>query len=202
MITNNSFSDLESKLNENGLVMSSGKPAVQKFTGEAQGLGEGDYTPLIAGGMPANEQVSRQGRPFSALAYKNAKGATIHIGLRGIASPIMILDKPTDATKWDGKASAHSFFRFGKLSDIGLPANQKTITNGVKATTLYDAQAFKLAKRVQYIVPKFVEEVRDNGQQVRRPVYEAGCEIRSAWAVADYDQYAAAGNNTSLPVAD
>lgn len=201
MITNVSFSDIESKLNENGLVMTSGKPAVTKFTGEAQGLGEGDYTPLIAGGSPANEQISRQGRPFSALAYKNAKGATIHIGLRGIVSPIMILDAATDASKWDGKASAHSYFRFGKLSDIGLAANQKVITNGVKQTTLYDAQNFKLAKRVQYIVPKFVEETRENGTVVRRPVYEAGCEIRSAWAVADYDKFAAAGNNTSLPVA-
>lgn len=200
MITNNSYSDLEAKMNEQGLVMSSGKPAVQKFTGEAQGLSEGEYTPLVAGGMPANSQISRQGRPFDALAYKNAKGVTVQIGLRGITSPIMILDKPTDATKWDGKAPAHSFFRFGKLSDIGLAANQKAITNGAKQTTVYDAHGFKLAKRVQYIVPKFQEEVRADGTQVRRPYYEAGCEIRSAWAVADYDQFAAAGNNTSLPV--
>lgn len=200
MITNKSFSEIESQMNENGLVVTVGKPAAQKFTGEQQGLSEGDYTPLIAGGMPSNSQISRQGRPFEALAYKNTKGATIQIGVRGITSPVMVLDQPTDATKWDGVAPAHSFYRFGKLSDIGLAANQKTITNGAKVTTLYDAQNFKLAKRIQYIVPEFEEVVRADGTQVRRPVYKPGCAIRSAWAVADYDKFAAAGDNTSVPV--
>ena len=200
MITNNSFSDIESKMNENGLVVTVGKPAARKFTGEQQGLAEGDYSPLIAGGMPANQQIGRSGRAFDALAFKNAKGATIHIGVNGITSPVMVLDSQTDATKWDGVAPAHSYYRFGKLSDIGLPANQKTITNGAKVTTLYDAQNFKLAKRIQYIVPEFEEGVRADGTQVRRPVYKPGCAIRSAWAVADYDKFAAAGTNTSLPV--
>lgn len=202
MITNKSFSDVQSQMNENGLVITVGKPAARKFMGEQQGLAEGEYKPLVEGGMPSNDQIGRSGNKFAALAYKNDKGVTVQIGVNGITSTIMVLDAATDAAKWDGKAPAHAFFRFGALSDIGLTENQRTITNGTDTTVLYDAKPFKLAKKVQYIVPEFEDFVRADGTPGRRPVYKAGCAIRTVWAVADYDKFPGAGNNTALPVAE
>jgi hypothetical protein len=202
MITNKNFNDIQSQMNDNGLVIVVGKPAARKFTGEQQGLAEGKYTPLVEGGMPANDQIVRSGNHFAALAFKNEKGTTIQIGVNGITSTIMVLDAATDATKWDGKASAKAFYRFGKLSDIGLTENQREITNGTDKTTLYDAQPFALKKRVQYIVPEFEDFVRPDGTPGRRPVYKAGCAIRTVWAVEDYDKFPGAGNNTTLPVAE
>ena len=198
MITNKNFSDIKSKMNDNGLVIVVGKPAARKFTGEQQGLSEGTYKPLVEGGMPANDQVGRSGNHFAALAFKNEKGTTLHIGVNGITSTIMVLDVATDAVKWDGKASAKAYYRFGKLSDIGLAENQCEITNGTDKTTLYDAQPFALKKKVQYVVPEFEES--PDGR--RRPVYKEGCAIRTVWAVEDYDKFPGAGNNTTLPAAE
>lgn len=198
-IQNKSFAEVSSAMNNEGLVVSKSGKIARKFTGEQAGLAEGTYTPLIAGGMPSNEQKGRSGNPFDALAYKNAKGVTVQIGINGITSPIMVLDQATDATKWDGVMPAKSFYRYGKLSDIGLPANQKTITDGVNQTTLYDANEFTLSKKVQYIVPDFEEFTRADGSVGRRPVYKPGCAIRTVWAVGDFDKYPAAGDNTSLP---
>lgn len=202
MITNKSFSDIQSQMNENGLVLTVGKPAARKFTGAQQGLAEGEYTPAIEGGMPSNKQIGRSGNEFQALAYKNAKGVTAQIGVNGIISTIMVLDVPTDAAKWDGKAPAKAFYRFGKLSDIGLPENQRAITNGADTTTLYDAVPFKLTKKVQYIVPEFEDYTRPDGTLGRRPLYKAGCTIRTVWAVEDYNKFPGAGNNTTLPAAE
>jgi hypothetical protein len=189
-------------MNEIGLVITVGKPAARKFTGDQQGLAEGEYKPAIEGGMPSNKQIGRSGNEFQALAYKNAKGVTVQIGVNGITSTIMVLDKATDAAVWDGKMPAKAFYRFGKLSDIGLTENQRTITNGTDTTTLYDATPFKLTKKVQYIVPEFEDMVRADGTPSRRPVYKAGCAIRTVWAVEDYDQFPGAGNNTVLPAAE
>ena len=201
MIANKSFSELQAVMQENGLILSNAV-AARKFTGDQQGLAEGVYKPLIENGTPANTQKGRSGREYAAIAFKNSKGVTINIGLSSIVSTIMVLDEQTDAQKWDGTAAAHAFFRFGKLSDIGLQENQRTSTNGVDQIVLYDAQPFELKKKVQYIVPEFEEFGREDGTIARRPVYKAGCAIRTVWAVADYDKFPGAGDNTSLPAAE
>lgn len=200
MITNKSFDQIKKFFEENGLQISVGKAPLRTFTGEQQGLGEGKYTPLLAGGMPTVKQIGRSGNEYQAFAYKNSKGVTIYIGGSSVTSPIMVLDAKTDAVKWDGKMPAHSFFRFGKLNEVGKLANQQQIA-GTDTSVVYDAEEFTLSKQVQYIVPHFREETRD-GRVVRIPYYEEDCDIRTVWAVADYDKFPGAGNNTSLPATE
>lgn len=201
MLQNLDAAKLQQTMQDNGLVMST-SPDRTVFTGEQTGLTEGVYSPVMKGGTLSNEQVGRSGNKYNAIAFLDAKGRILNVGISSFANPIMILQSETADTKWDGKAKARSFFRFGATHKLFTqnadPKSVRSVVINGAAHKVYDMPNLALTKKVQYIVPEFEDGVNAQGQPVRRPVYKAGCQIRNVWATADYAENPGYGTNTEI----
>lgn len=183
MLTTEQSSSIQA-LEAQGLVVSRGTSARQKFTG-GESLSAGVYTPVINGPQPAVTVPPRRkgGNAYDAIAFKSAAGALVKIGLGSIFNSIRVVPSILPANlatgaKWAGEAvqPTQDYFRYGALSD--MPANDEVDENN-QVVAFYQPSAINLSIEVVYVVPRF--EPGNN-----QPIFDEKCDLRKCWCVADY----------------